>query len=119
MAVRGNSLIVLKWLIPVRWGRFFERGTGAVLDLLRRAGYRAIEMILYLSALHSQLRAAAQTKFVRRFCRLAAAAASVGVPSPNDYSFLSLLYATPPTSLAVPMGFYAVLAAPSVAVMPA
>jgi len=39
----GNSQVVLKWLIPVRTGRFFERGTGAVLDLLSRGGYRAKE----------------------------------------------------------------------------
>jgi|SRR5579859_95100 len=39
----GNSQVVLKWLIPVRTGRFFERGTGAVLDLPTRGGYRAKE----------------------------------------------------------------------------
>lgn len=92
-AARGNSRKVLKWLIPVRWGRFFERGTGAVLDLHSRAGYRAIEMFLYTSALHLHSRAAAQTKFVRSFSRCIAALAPVGGPGPHDYSFLSYLLA--------------------------
>src|SRR5579859_488466 len=43
----GNSQVVLKWLIPVLTGRFSERGTGAVLDLLSRGGYRAKERFAF------------------------------------------------------------------------
>jgi hypothetical protein len=39
------SLAVLKWLIPAQKGRFCKQRTGRNLDLLRRAGYRAREML--------------------------------------------------------------------------
>src|ERR1700730_3931536 len=38
------SNVVLKWLIPALWCRWVAIRTGAILDLLSRAGYRAKEM---------------------------------------------------------------------------
>src|ERR1700682_4410010 len=38
------SNVVLKWLIPALWCRLVAIRTGAILDLLSRAGYRAKEM---------------------------------------------------------------------------
>src|ERR1700722_7325251 len=38
------SNVVLKWLIPALWCRLIVIGTGAILDLVSRAGYRAKEM---------------------------------------------------------------------------
>jgi hypothetical protein len=38
------SNVVLKWLIPALWCRLIATRTGAILDLLSRAGYRAKEM---------------------------------------------------------------------------
>jgi hypothetical protein len=38
------SKVVLKWLIPALWCRLIAVGTGAILDLVSRGGYRAKEM---------------------------------------------------------------------------
>src|ERR1700730_13582907 len=38
------SNVVLKWLIPALWCRLIAIRTGAILDLVSRAGYRAKEM---------------------------------------------------------------------------
>ena len=76
---------VLKWLIPVHTGRFCERGTGAVLDLLLCGGYRARERLLWLFVRRLVLR---EEVLTRDAPSLADSGSKEGCALRNDYNVL-------------------------------